>query len=612
MHDSNPCQITFSPRSSQPQPAKQLRIQTAGNQPRAPRSLRPPAPPRVRFAALLLLTLAAVAQASSPVTFQVDMTAQITGGNFHPESGDRVQVRGGFQGWTGGNWLTNDPSATNPNVYAGTFSLTDLPWTHEEYKFVVILNGADPNSWVNGESLDLPSNNRSFTLTGSPQILPAVYFSNWPPPGTAAAHPISFQVDMSVQRQKGRFHPENGDLVEVRGNFQTNGWWTGGCVLTNDLIATNIYGGTFYDNNAPGAQLGYKYVMLTNGGTVTWESLPNNRVLVEPGVEGLGVGEVFFENDFGTAIPVTFQVDMTAQLSARAFHPELGDLVEVRGSFLPLQWWAGVLRLTNNPAAVDSSVYRGTFYVNHLPGTVEEYKFTINLRGTNVAPESAVWELWGQDNRSFTLASSNQTLPVVLFSGLSQSELLMADTWVTFSVNMSNAVALPWNGNPGFPFNPATDQVFLNGDFLDWWDWSSPPVAYRLTNDGTSPVYSLAVKIPAGRASKLLYGYCINVGFNEFATGLRHVRYARATNAYTLPQDIFGANYEEPRFGNLTIRPALAGHVFVNWLGYPGVRLQTRTNLIGETWQPQPDTDGLSWTNWPVTSDRLFFQLVEP
>jgi hypothetical protein len=63
-------------------------------------------------------------------------------------------------------------------------------------------------------------------------------------------------------------------------------------------------------------------------------------------------------------------------------------------------------------------------------------------------------------NRVFTVPKTNGVLilPAVLYSDESFGDTLPTNTLVTFSVNMSNAVAVG-----GYVFHPATDRVYING-----------------------------------------------------------------------------------------------------------------------------------------------------
>ena len=70
----------------------------------------------------------AISLKAIPVTFSVDMT-RVAGFN---SSSDLVDVRGTFNGWSGGWNLV--PSA-NTNILTNTFEIGDLPGTAEFYKF---------------------------------------------------------------------------------------------------------------------------------------------------------------------------------------------------------------------------------------------------------------------------------------------------------------------------------------------------------------------------------------------------------------------------------------------------------------------------------------------
>ena len=77
----------------------------------------------------------------------------------------------------------------------------------------------------------------------------------------SASTQVTYNVDMSVQRQLGNFNPASGDTVFVSGNFATtNGTWlqTATDGSTNYILTagagsnSNIYSGTFTITNAVG------------------------------------------------------------------------------------------------------------------------------------------------------------------------------------------------------------------------------------------------------------------------------------------------------------------------------------------------------------------------
>ena len=220
---------------------------------------------------------------------------------------------------------------------------------------------------------------------------------------------------------------------------------------------------------------------------------------------------VYFNNDSGSMVPVTFQVDMTAAVLSRSFIPD-SYYVEARGSFQSPTAWTGGFTLTNDPAASNKNLYSGTYLIAQAAGSRIDYKFYALGTLTWESPAST-----GGGNRSFTLAATAQTLTPVYFNDVSPSDLLGEDTLVTFQVNMTNAQAIAWNLNPSFVFNPTTDSVYLNGAFIPWWNWSIdfPNADWKLTNAPGVQVYSIAVPFLKGSPVGISYKYGINGGDNK-------------------------------------------------------------------------------------------------
>ncbi len=204
--------------------------------------------------------------------------------------------------------------------------------------------------------------------------------------------------------------------------------------------------------------------------------------------------------------------------------------------------------------------------------------------------------------------STTQVLPKVYFNDQNPVDFLTADTVVTFTVNMTNAV-----GTDSHAFDPVNDHVYINGipTFVGWDGLSL--AGFELTNNPVgSKLYSLPILIPKGTALQQTYKYSINGADNEAAGGNNHVRFIRQAGTYSMPLDTFGVPVTEPSFGNLKVGAAAAGNVLISWLGRPGVSLQSRTSLTSGAWLDNPATDGLSSTNWPVSGGAQFFRLVKP
>ena len=105
--------------------------------------------------------------------------------------------------------------------------------------------------------------------------------------------------------------------------------------------------------------------------------------------------------------PVTFQVDMTAQVTSGAFNPGNGDTVYAAGTFQTNAWTG--FQLTNNPAAANTNIYSGTYPDYDPTNTAEQFKFNFQ----SVANASTTWE--GVDNRPFILKASGVTNALVYF-----------------------------------------------------------------------------------------------------------------------------------------------------------------------------------------------------
>ena len=559
------------------------------------------------------------------VTFQVDMTEQIALGNFNPANGDTVYAAGTFQStpWSGFQ-LTNNPTAANPNIYTGTYPDMNSADTTEQYKYSYNSVSASSNVYETITTIV----NRSFTLQSGGELLPISYFSNVPASPSATTNTIVFQIDMGPQIYLGNFNAANGDQIEVFGSFEGTPW-TAGFILTNDPTSTqsNIYSGSFVDGNYPGTQYQYKYVIVS-GGNNNYETTPNRDLMTPTTLATLPLA--YFNNASNVyATPITFQVDMTAPIAVGNLNLANGDTVSAAGTFQSgltgNQWKPGLFVLTNNPSAANTNIFTGTYLDPNPPGIDEQFKFTINPGGNGT---SATYESVG--NRLFSLGSTAQTLPLVFWNNQDPANALLVPTTITFTVNMANAV-----DNFGYPFNPASDVVVVNGDFMNpqwpnfWMDALLGGFDYTqnlLQNDGTDLLYTGTFTVPAGNSLQVQYKYGIIHNYtgtgntnadNEASPNLNHTRFIRTTGTYNFPVDTFGMQQNnlpgatEPSFGNLAIGASSGGNISISWLGRPGVYLLYSTNLTGP-WVQVNSTGGTSSTSWPQTNNQEFFRLVNP
>lgn len=549
-----------------------------------------------------------------PVTFQVNMDYQVNiAAAFAPATGT-VTCRGSFNSWGNTFVLTN--STANPFLYTGTTEVAGAAGDTIQYKYVFNNNTAgSSDQW---ESVSSP--NRFYKLTGSAQVVPEAYFSDkW-----AGAQPvdITFHVNMSAQIGAGNFDPATG-TVEARGAF--NGWG-GGFTLTNTTAQPGIYSGTYTEAEVPpGATREYKFVYVDSTNAVHWENLlgyPNgNRWFLVPS-NNVDLATYYYGDASGFPIKaaVYFQLDMNAQIQVGNFD-RAADQAWVRGN--TVGWGSPPEGLQLFEDTSRPGVYTNLYTIaSQLTGAVIEYKHVIWRPGTLVT----VWEDGSNKTLTFTGTEPTNsagyhviTLGPSYFNGMSPSDLLMADTLVTFRVDMSNAHRFG-----GASFDPANEGVWINGNMLpSGWNtygsWGSMPAETKMYDDGVTAgdavagdkIYTWQITLPKGANPQVQYKYGIESGDNEAPSGQDHMRYVRATGTYVMPIDTFGTQTQEISFGNLAIAPATGGKVQLTWLGRPGVHLQTATNL-GGAWVDDMATDGLMATNYTIGTTPMFFRLIKP
>jgi len=361
--------------------------------------------------------------AAAPVTFQVNMGVQTGLGAFDPAV-HNVEVRGGFNAWGGGTILT--PRAADTNVYEVTVDVAGTSGSQVEYKFVIDQAGTavwEGNVGTGGAA------NRSLTLTDSAQTLPVVYFNNQAaPPGVVA---VTFQVNMEAQEDIGNFDPA-AHTVEARGAFDN---WGVGITLSPDPANTNIYRGTANVTGSQGTVIEHKFV-INKAGTLVYEGnvgpggpFGNRTFLLGSPPEQL-LPVVYFNNltNVVAPIPVTFRVNMSAQVARGLFDPASG-IVNLAGPFN--NWSTTATQLTNNTA--NPYIYQGTVDISGVsPGGNVPFKFVAN---------GGTWET-GND-RTFVLANSAQTLPIEYFDRVPDlGRLTITHDPTPFDVQ----VTLTWTG----------------------------------------------------------------------------------------------------------------------------------------------------------------------
>jgi hypothetical protein len=599
------------------------------------------------WAGLLLCT--AVGALAVPVTFQVNMEYQETNATptFTPP-GDTVEIRGSWNGFGAGTAMANIPGTYQ---YTNTIDIAGTAGDTIQYKFHTY--GTHGDIWEDwpDNSYQPTGGNRWFTLASSDQTLPMLYFNDvW-----GGSVSLTVEVDMQAAIIANTFTP-GSDTVELKGAFNN---WGAGVALTNDTTGvnspTNIYSQTFDTGHpAPGGQCAYKF--HTYGTHDVWESDPNRIMVMQSPATDPGL--TCFNRACSVPVPCALymQVDMSSQILAGNFIPASTYQLWADGD--PLGGWGDppqgmqMFEDTSRPG-IYTNYWSGPF----SPGASFQFKFKI----WNTANSGTTWEnLPGNTNRSVVWAGNEPldgngnhllTYGPVLFSNFqaNTNDYLPNDTWVTFSVDMTDAVGvsntvpdevITWGDGSGH-------AVYVNGPFVGyggvqntWWPWKQTVVdptfpQWQLTNNPVgSQIYSLAVLLPKGSPVRVQYKYSIDGWDNGAGVGVDRFRDVRtlALANYAFPQDTFTNQYVEnlysypPRdFGDLAIGAPSGGNVPVQWLGRPGVHLQTAGDLSGGTWTDLYNTDGTNWTagtmgpsglismtNYPAGAGATFFRLVKP
>jgi hypothetical protein len=196
-------------------------------------------------------------------TFAVDMSIQTWNGTL--AANQQVFLQGDFNNWTS-QLCTNNPNASNTNIYYATATITNGYGSTTQFKF---LNGA--GNYENNPSHTYPGNpsvlggnqNRQFTMpnaTGGNFALPNVYYSDISVYTVLPAPPltnfVTFSVNMTnaVGTDLHVFNPNtdsvylNGvDVTNSPGNYAFDPW-------TNSP-AGNPLGNFLMQNNPPGSEI---------------------------------------------------------------------------------------------------------------------------------------------------------------------------------------------------------------------------------------------------------------------------------------------------------------------------------------------------------------------
>ncbi|NIA30899.1 MAG: hypothetical protein GWP06_13415, partial [Actinobacteria bacterium] len=327
-------------------------------------------------------------------------------------------------------------------------------------------------------------------------------------PTFAGTNLVTFQVNMGVQKELGRFNPAT-DKVVVRGDFNS---WSGNA---DELFAgetANVYKLTkeFSDTDI-GTQFSYKFAIIKENGEVL-ETIANRTFTLLVGGQVLDV--VFFNDreTVTTTADITFQADVSELLRQGWFHPATEQIL-VSGSF---NGWKIDAAYALTVDALDSTLYTGTFEIADTVHAEISWKFLAS------PPEHFLDDGWEYgSNHVFTFSGENTVLEKIKPNIFPPASPLAQNVTVRFSVNCNNVY--DWYNKTKFP---TIDQVYLNGDFVplntgNWAGWSVADTAkgamIKMFDDGLTGgdlvaddnVWSVEVTFPADSPSVHLYKYSI-------------------------------------------------------------------------------------------------------
>jgi hypothetical protein len=199
-------------------------------------------------------------------TFSVDMTAQALSGAL--SNNTQVTLQGDFNNWTGQN-CTNNPNASNTNIYYATTFITNGVGAITQFKFLLSGNyEANPIHTYPGNPSILGGNqNREFAdpaSTGTNIILPTVRYNDL---STNTLLPVptmvTFSVNMTnaVGTDSSVFNPST-DNVYLNGMDITNSvgfysfdTWTNSVILSGANGYTNALAAFQMVNNPIGSEI---------------------------------------------------------------------------------------------------------------------------------------------------------------------------------------------------------------------------------------------------------------------------------------------------------------------------------------------------------------------
>ncbi|MBO6793705.1 MAG: T9SS type A sorting domain-containing protein [Balneolaceae bacterium] len=321
---------------------------------------------------------------------------------------------------------------------------------------------------------------------------------------------VTFEVNLAVQQELGVYDPEI-HTPKIAGNFTS---WQDAAEELTDQVDTSFARPFLFQDVTVDSVLEYKFILVDDDGTVTWESV-NNRIYTVSGSETDSNGDdiadttlTHFFNDLAqsglgepTDYDVTFTVDMRVQTHLGNFDADDGDIVGLVGNFN--DWSTAEPHiLTLGPESI---------YTIEIPFDQDEYALgsEIVYKFVIIDENGVYWEEPNPNpnevgNRSFIFNGTEvddddddrleKYLPTEFFSNQS-FDFYGFD--VLFSVDMSAQDAM---GN----FKPDSHLVRLVGDFNDW-----NPETGQIMNTDDGAIYSTEAFITASFIDTVQYSFVI-------------------------------------------------------------------------------------------------------
>lgn len=228
------------------------------------------------------------------------------------------------------------------------------------------------------------------------------------------------KVDMSKERDAGRFLPDKGDKISIAGNFNN---WKRDTLFLEDLDEDWIYVvplihvvKQLHARNPLSDSLSFKFIQsagdnreLANQG---WETISNHNFAIDRFYTDELILIFNEEYDDRLSADVTFTVGMSNQIVLDIFQPDEGDIIIVSGDFCG--WHP--LGIPMNDEDKDS-IYQISSKVKYYQDESIEYKYRILSDRKTVLPNNG-WE--SGKNRKHSIEKLGKNMSYINFNNLNR------------------------------------------------------------------------------------------------------------------------------------------------------------------------------------------------